>query len=79
MTDMYGMFYFAGQFNQTLGAWNVTRVTNMAMMFRSGRFNQALGAWSVMTNMYGMFQRASSSTRLWGMGRVQSDEHGVHV
>ena len=38
------MFRGASQFNQTLGAWDVSKVTNMFGMFVLSQFNQTLGA-----------------------------------
>ena len=46
--DMGDMFYNATAFNQPLGSWNVSRVTNMFRTFQSATaFNQNIGAWNI--------------------------------
>jgi len=58
ITDMHGLFDRAFEFNEPIGAWDVSDVTNMRDMFRLARyFNQPIGAWDVsaVTNMSGMF------------------------
>ena len=45
--SMYIMFGF-GAFNQPIGSWNVSKVTDMSEMFRGAYpFNQDIGAWNV--------------------------------
>ena len=45
--SMYIMFGFS-PFNQPIGSWNVSKVTNMSEMFRSAfSFNQNIGSWNV--------------------------------
>ena len=54
---MGGMFADS-QFNQPIGNWNVSKVTNMSRMFVGGTpFNQPLSGWNVsnVTNMSSMF------------------------
>ena len=48
ITDMSGLFYFhPNTFNQDIGDWNVSNVTNMDNMFRQTYvFNQDIGRWN---------------------------------
>jgi len=70
VTNMSEMFQYAQVFNQDIGGWDVSNVTNMIWMF-SGRtagtdgiipneFNQDISNWDVsnVTNMHGMFGRS---------------------
>ena len=42
------MFWYAYSFNQNIGNWNVSNVTNMEKMFyEADLFNQDLGSWDV--------------------------------
>jgi len=42
------MFYEAMNFNQNIGNWNVSNVTDMSSMFRNlAEFNQNIGDWDV--------------------------------
>jgi len=46
--SMASMFYEARVFNQSIGNWNVSNVTNMANMFTNARiFNQDISKWNV--------------------------------
>ena len=50
--DMYAMFANALAFNQPLGDWDVSNVTNMSYMFYADyinltSFNQDISSWSV--------------------------------
>ncbi|MEL7833411.1 BspA family leucine-rich repeat surface protein [Fodinibius sp. Rm-B-1B1-1] len=67
VTDMYnlfgGLFGDPVTFNQDIGQWDVSNVTDMNRMFYNVTdFNQDLNSWDVssVTNMYRMFLDASS-------------------
>ena len=58
---MSGMFENAEAFNQPIGNWDVSNVTDMGSMFENTEaFNQPIGNWDVssVTNMSGMFYGA---------------------
>ena len=55
---MLGMFTNCTNFNQPIGSWNVSKVTDMSYMFAScNKFNQNIGSWDVskVTTMQNMF------------------------
>ena len=73
---MSGMFSVATGFNQNIGGWNTSNVTNMAGMFSGATgFNQNIGAWNTsnITSMAYMFYGASSFNQNiggWDVGQV---------
>ena len=81
---MSGMFRGCRSFNQSLGNWNVSSVTNMSGMFRGCRsFNQSLEKWDVskVTNMNEMFRGCTlfnQSLETWKINPL-AYSNGMHV
>lgn len=82
ITDMNNIFILSKEgFNDDIGAWDVSSVTNMTSMFTgAGSFNQDIGAWDVssVTNMSGTFSGASSFNQdigAWDVSSVRKMSH----
>jgi surface protein len=78
VTDMSGMFAGTEQkrntFNQPIGNWDVSNVTDMRSMFESSQFNQPIENWDVskVSNMVGMFQYTPFNQHIdiWNVSNV---------
>ena len=62
ITNMTDLFYDINEFNGDISNWDVSKVTNMELMFASSSFNGDISNWNVskVTNMYGMFYDCKS-------------------
>ena len=56
--NMFSLFSDATNFNQPIGSWDVSNVTDMGTMFRNTSFNQDISNWNVgnVTTMGTMFK-----------------------
>jgi surface protein len=73
------MFENALAFNQSIGSWNVSNVSNMSYMFKNATsFNQTLNSWNTasLSNMIYMFSGATSfnggDLSTWNVSGVSS-------
>lgn len=74
VTNVASMLSATGAFNQDISGWDISRVTNLASMFRSSRFNGDISRWdtSSVTNMSSMFVGAGFNQDIsrWDTSRV---------
>ena len=81
VTDMRGMFYNNTDyedkfiFNETIGSWDVSNITNMEFMFYGNEnFNQDISSWNIsnVTNMESMFQSTNFNQDIssWDVSNV---------
>ena len=73
---MSSMFHHS-QFNQFIGNWDVSSVTDMGIMFASSEFNQPIGDWDVsnVTDMRGMFMNTRFNYNIsgWCVWRIVTE------
>ncbi|WP_169712799.1 BspA family leucine-rich repeat surface protein [Algoriphagus faecimaris] len=74
VTDMESLFLQLVTFNQSIGNWDVSNVTNMKWIFSQTSFNQSIENWDVsnVINMVGMFAHSPFNQPLgiWNVSSV---------
>lgn len=74
VTDMCNLFQGNVIFNQPIGSWDVSNVTDMGLMFEDSIFNQPIGNWDVskVSKMDSMFSGAKFNQPIgnWDVGNV---------
>jgi surface protein len=78
VTNMDRVFHDRRDFNEDIGQWDVSNVTNMGWM--ASQFNQDIGQWNVrnVTDMGGMFYGASQFNQeigQWNVSNVTNMEY----
>ncbi|TFG00998.1 MAG: BspA family leucine-rich repeat surface protein [Promethearchaeota archaeon] len=75
VTNMFGMFQDATNFNQNISKWDTSSVTTMQQMFHAAaEFNQDIGSWDVssVTTMRDMFSQCDNFNQDIGNWDVSS-------
>ncbi|WP_157464725.1 BspA family leucine-rich repeat surface protein [Balneola vulgaris] len=79
ITDMSSLFDYRENFNQNIGSWDVSSVTNMSRMFVWSNFDQDISNWNVsnVTTTYAMFgfaTRFNQDLRNWDLSSTINTE-----